>query len=216
MTTPSLTARLSAPLALLCSLLLPTAVRAEEPAPPAERWGLFLSAGGGVFGESPVDLEANHGYLLSAHALVTTPFGLEFGLVLQQGATSEEAASYSAGETEAHVRPIGSFRSLGTEVRYRFARDQVLSPWLGARASFGKSWALDDDAAPLRPIRYSSIDPSFALGLGVDLRVYKNLGLVLSSYWQHCDMIQSAPYTGYECRGDLGLQSFQLSPRIRF
>ncbi len=68
------------PLALLLSLLLPIAASAEPW--PSPGWGLLLSGGGGLFAGKNAN---TRGHLLSAHLLVATPVGLEFGLALQWG-----------------------------------------------------------------------------------------------------------------------------------
>lgn len=117
---------------LLLSLLVTLSAHAQEEAPPS-RWGLLLSVGGGGAGD--FSSSGNLGWLVAAHALVTTPFGLELGPVFQRGASFKTAIGSPPGVLGGapRERARDDFWGLGAEARYRFQRSARVSPWLGVR-----------------------------------------------------------------------------------
>lgn len=64
------------------------------------------------------------------------------------------------------------------------------------------------------PRFYSGSSVAAAVGAGVDLRVHGKFGLVLSTYLQRCD-VDYRP-ADVICKGQPGLISLLVSPRLRF
>ncbi|MCI0569447.1 MAG: hypothetical protein L0Y66_01720 [Myxococcaceae bacterium] len=92
-----------------------------------------------------------------------------------------------------------------------FLRDQLVSPWLGARINWSRSSKLDEDASP-SPRYYSSSNLALALGLGADLQLHQSLGLIAGAYVHTCDIDYSPENLG-ECAPFL---SIAIGPRVRF
>ncbi|HET9450388.1 MAG TPA: hypothetical protein VFO83_05875 [Aggregicoccus sp.] len=199
----------TASLALLLCLLRPGVVRAEEPSPPAERWGVLLSAGAGLFAGSSA---SSRGHLLSAHLLVATPFGLELGLVLQRGRTFETypVDPTSVGDEESRYVPWGAFHGAGVEARYRFLRTRRVSPWVALRMGQSTSTKIDTDASV--PSRYTSSHLAVAAGLGADVRIRGPFGVTVGGYFQSCDVNWKPHYAFCSGAG----ATLVLSPRLRF
>lgn len=200
---------------LLLSLLFALSAPAEEMASP-QRWGLLVSAGVGGFGEPPFDNDVHMGWLVAAHVMVTTPFGLELGPVFQRGASFKTAVGNTVDDLSGppSERARDGFWGLGVEARYRFLRDARISPWLGVRLGWSHSTKLDTDGGFNGPYFYSGSSMAAALGGGVDLRVQGRFGLVLSSYFQSCD-VDYRP-ADVICKGQPALMSLLVSPRLRF
>lgn len=200
---------------LVLSLLVALSAQAQEETASPSRWGLLVSAGGGGFGE-PLFSNSNHfGWLVAAHALVTTPFGLEVGPVFQRGASSDTAWGTLPGDVSGSTveRARDDFWGLGLEARYRFRRTSRVSPWLGLRLGWSQSTKLDTDVDG-SPRFYSGSSVAAALGAGLDLQVEGKFGLVLSTYLQRCDVDYRPADT--ICKGQPALMSLLVSPRLRF
>ncbi|WP_141259147.1 MULTISPECIES: hypothetical protein [Myxococcus] len=196
------------PLALLLSLLLPIAASAEPW--PSPGWGLLLSGGGGLFAGKNAN---TRGHLLSAHLLVATPVGLEFGLALQWGRnfrTTWALDSAMSEQAELREHPWGAFRGIAGEARYRFFRDRRVSPWVALRVGRSTSSKIRTDA--FAPYRYTNSHRALAAGGGLEVRIHGPLGLTLAGYFQSCD-INTRPHDNI-CTG--AGPTVVLSPHLRF
>lgn len=197
--------------AAVLALLLPSLVLAQDTTrDPTARWGVFASAGAGLF------LGLGSGYVLDAHLMLVTPMGLEAGLLVQSGATFSRTDAYlrtdpAPGEV-AKSYPFDSFRGVGLEARYRFLRDRRLSPWVALRIGRSTSSTIDTDAGQPWKVDVPA-HLSWAIGGGLDAQVAGPLGLNLAAYYQRCDIDTRAARVDTLCGPG---PTLVLSPRLRF
>ncbi len=181
-------------------------------------WKTYLSLGAGVALDHLSDWNAR-GAALQGYLGVETPVGLSVGVVAEGaevwGHQLVDAAEQPGEESLRRVEL--DYRSLGLEVRMRFFRTRMISPWLGARIAISRSMPLTPDEAG-QLVRQQFENTSTALRAGVDWWMGDNWAVTGSTSVQWCDVRSGGEELGFTAgvRCTQPIQTILLGPTLRF
>lgn len=181
-------------------------------------WRTYLNLGAGVALDHLSEWNAK-GAALQGYLGVETPVGLSLGVVAEGAETwGRQAGELVQNPSEDAARRVElDYRSLGLELRMRFFRDKMFSPWLGARIAISRSMPLTPDEAG-RMVRQSFENTSTALRFGLDWWMGDHWAVTGSTSWQFCDVRSGGEELGF----DVGvqctrpIQTILLGPTLRF
>lgn len=181
-------------------------------------WRTYLSLGAGVALDHLSEWNAK-GAALQGYLGVETPVGLSLGVIAEGAETwGQQAGELAQNPSEDALRRVElDYRSLGLEVRMRFFRDRMISPWLGARIAISRSMPLTPDEAG-RMVRQSFENTSTAFRFGLDMWMGEHWAVTGSTSWQFCDVRSGGEELGF----DVGvqctrpIQTILLGPTLRF
>ncbi len=181
----------------------------------AGNWRSYLSLGAGVALDHLSEWDAR-GAAVQGYLGVETPVGLSLGVVAEGAETWGREVADNPSE-EAVRRVELDYRSLGLEVRMRFFRDRMISPWLGARIAISRSMPITPDEAG-RLVRQSFENTSTALRFGLDWWMGEHWAVTGSTSWQFCDVRSGGEELGFnvgvQCTRPI--QTILLGPTLRF
>jgi hypothetical protein len=184
----------------------------------AGSWRTYLSLGAGVALDHLSEWKAK-GAALQAYLGVETPVGLSLGVVGEGAETwGRQLGEVVQGPSEDSAKRVQlDYRSLGVEVRMRFFREQVVSPWVGARIAISRSSPLTPDEAG-HLVRQSFENTSSAVRFGLDWWVADHVAVTGSTSWQWCDVRSGGEELGFnvgvQCTRPI--QTILLGPTVRF
>jgi hypothetical protein len=181
----------------------------------AGNWRSYLGLGAGVALDHLSEWNAR-GATLQGYLGVETPVGLSLGVVAEGAETW--GRQLVEDPSEESVRRVQlDYRSLGMEVRMRFFRDRLFSPWLGARIAISRSKPLTPDEAG-RLVRQSFENTSTALRAGLDWWMGEHLALTGSTSMQWCDVRAGGEELGFPVgvKCTRPIQTILLGPTLRF
>ena len=181
-------------------------------------WRTYLNLGAGVALDHLSEWNAQ-GAALQGYLGVETPVGLSLGVVAEGAETwGRQAGELVQNPSEDALRRVElDYRSLGLELRMRFFRDRMISPWLGARIAISRSMPLTPDEAG-NLVRQSFENTSPALRFGLDWWMGEHWAVTGSTSWQFCDVRSGGEELGF----DVGvqctrpIQTILLGPTLRF
>lgn len=181
-------------------------------------WKTYLSLGAGVALDHLSEWNAR-GAALQGYLGVETPVGLSLGVVAEGaeiwGQQLLEAAEQPGEESLRRVEL--DYRSLGLELRMRFFRTRMISPWLGARIAISRSMPLTPDEAG-QLVRQSFENTSTALRFGLDWWMGEHWAVTGSTSLQWCDVRSGGEELGFPTRVQCTqpIQTILLGPTVRF
>lgn len=175
-----------------------------------EGWRGYASLGAGV-GVNPSGFMGGVGPALRLSLGVEAPIGVAVGATLEGAKVwgQKEPPPFLGGQGR---REELNYRAVGVEAHLRLLRGQAITPWLGARVSYGfASPLVPDDAGHVR--REESEGLGFAVRAGVDWGLNERWSFSTSGSMQWCDVRYFADYSE-ECAGPL--LGLLVGPTFRF
>ncbi|XXF77684.1 hypothetical protein P2318_32235 [Myxococcaceae bacterium GXIMD 01537] len=184
----------------------------------AGSWRTYLHLGAGVALDHLSDWDAR-GAALQGYLGVETPVGLSLGVVAEGAETwGRQLGDFIQDPSEDAARRVElDYRSMGLELRMRFFRDRMISPWLGARIAISRSTPLTPDEAG-NLVRQSFENTSTALRFGLDWWMGEHFAVTGSTSWQWCDVRSGGEEiaAGLSVSCTRPLQTILLGPTLRF
>lgn len=183
----------------------------------AEGWRTYLSLGAGVALDHLSEWNAK-GAALQGYMGVETPVGLSVGVVAEGVETwgNQLLDGIQNPSGEALRRVELDYRSLGLELRMRFFRERMISPWVGARIAISRSSPLTPDQEG-QLVRQSFENTSTALRFGLDWWMGEHVAITGSTSWQFCDVRTGGEELGFDMvQCTQPIQTILLGPTLRF